>query len=88
MDGLERHRKMFAERARYLASFPPDNLLRKEAPPAPPAPSLPPMELSEEGAQQMRRMKAMREIEAAMRAEAEVKPKPLALSMGTIFSRS
>jgi hypothetical protein len=62
-------------------------MIHKPADP-PPAPvvSLPPMELSEDGARERKRLQAAREIELAMRAEAEAKPRPLDLSFGTIFS--
>lgn len=77
---LAGHKRMFEERAKFLANFPPDNLLRKdEPPPAPPA-SLPPMELSDESAREYRRAQAAREIELALRAEAEAQPRPLDLS--------
>lgn len=70
---LAGHKRMFAERAKYLASFPPDNLLRKDEPPPPPPASLPPGEWSEETARQLRRAQMMQQMLSQM-AEAE-KPK-------------
>lgn len=73
MADLETHRRMHAERQKWLETIP-DHLLRKpEPPPAPVVPSFGEMEVSEKTARQMRRAQAMQQMLAA--EEAEKKPK-------------